>query len=239
MNMSRRWAIALTSDDEIDLKIAREIFKIGEPSVGEITVSATGRVVTVLFSEQLDKLSAASDVADASERFIDAINGICLINDEARSPLQAGAVHARLASGGWDGGTVFASVDFHMTSRITAFALVVGEDGKILPDPQSRQSMWLQTAMMDQNAIDVLTYLRGTPDWFLLYKAYEAMRADGGPAAGWPDTNRFSRSANIHRHFAGHSAAKQTPDKPFVPMQLNEAIGFVRSLARLWLDSKV
>jgi hypothetical protein len=71
-----------------------------------------------------------------------------------------------------------------------------------------------------------------------LYKAYEVMDEDGGSVSGWPDTGRFTRSVNIHRHFSGHSSAKQKPNKPFVPMSQQEATDFVRSLATVWLKSK-
>jgi hypothetical protein len=234
MNASRRWAVALASHDGIDLKLARVLFEIGEPQVGEIIVF-TGRVETALFSDQFDAMTDASVVADASSPMIDAINGICFIHDAARSPLVRGGVHARLPNGEWSGGTAFASSEMRGRSRAVAFSAALDKDGI----SQSRQSVWLQNAMKDENALDVLTYLRGTPDWFLLYKAYEAMRADGGSAAGWPDTGRFSRSANLHRHFAGHPAAKHTPSKPFVAMELKEATNFVRSLATIWLNSKV
>jgi hypothetical protein len=237
MNASRRWAVALTSDDDIDLKIARALFKIGEPKVGEITVF-TGRVATALFSDQFDTMTDASVVADASSPIIDAINGICFIHDAARSPLRRGGIHERLSNGDWGGGTAFAIGEMRGRSRAVAFGAALDKDGNVLANPQSQQSVWLQNAVKDENVRDALAYLRGTPDWFLLYKAYETMKKDGGPAV-WPDTERFSRSANIHRHFSGHPSAKQTPNKPFVPMDLNEATSFIRSLATTWLNSKV
>jgi len=236
MEVSRRWAVSLSSDDAIDLKIARALFEIGDPHVGEIKVF-TGRLETALFSDQFEAMSAALDVADASATIIDAINGICFVHDPDRSPLRCNAVHERLASGDWGGGTAFSTVTISAKVRVTAFAGVRDKDGNVrLPSP-SRQSIWLQNAMKNDSALDILSYIRGTPDWFLLYKAYEAMRVDRG-AARWPDTDRFTRSANVRRHFSGHPSAKQTPDKPFVPMDLAEATGFIRSLATLWFDSK-
>jgi hypothetical protein len=238
MKTPRRWAVSLASDNAIDLKIARALFEIGDPQVGEIKV-LTDRLETALFSDQFEKMSAALDVADASTPIIDAINGICFILDPARSPLRRSGVHECLPTGEWGGGTVFASVAISLgNARVTAFASVVDKDGNVQAPPQSRQSVWLQNAVKDAHALDVLAYIRETPDWFLLYKAYETMKTDEGAAAGWPDTGGFSRSANIHRHFSGHSSAKQTPGKPFVPMELGEATDFVRSLATQWLNSK-
>jgi hypothetical protein len=80
MEVSRRWAVSLAYDDAIDLKIARALFEIGDPQVGEIKVF-TGRLETALFSDQFEKMSAALDVADASTPIIDAINGIYFIHD--------------------------------------------------------------------------------------------------------------------------------------------------------------
>jgi hypothetical protein len=237
MKASRRGAVALASDEAIDLKVAGALFEIGEPQVGEIKVF-TGRIETALFSDQFDEMSVASDVAEASNPIIDAINGVCFIHDAARSPLRRGGVHERLANGDWDGGIALVTATMRGKSRAAAFSAILDKDGNVQTNPQSRQSVWLQNAMKDESAFDVLAYLRGTPDWFLLYQAYEAMRADGGTAAGWPDTGRFARSANIRRHFSGHSSARQTPDKAFVPMELGEATNFVRSLATLWLNSK-
>jgi hypothetical protein len=238
MEVPRRWAVALASEDKIDLKKARILFRIGKPQVGEIKV-VTGRLETALFSEQFEDMSEAWDVAQASTPIIDAINGICFIHDFDRSPLRRSGVHGRLQTGEWDAGTIFASATMSLgIMRATAFASAIDKHGIVIEPPQSQQSVWLQSALKDESALDVLAYLRGTPDWFLLYKAYEAMRADGDNAAGWPDTGRFTRSANIRRHFSGHSSAKQTPDKPFVPMELGEATNFVRSLATLWLNSK-
>lgn len=236
---NKRWAVALASDDVLDLKIARAAFELGDPRVAEIEVF-TGRLETSLFSDQFEKMSLAADVAEASDSMIDALNGICFIQDSARSPLRRSGVHERRADGKWDGGIAFASVQFSFgNARVVGFAQVVDKDGKVQPNPRSRQSVWLQNALNDERALDVLAYIRGTTDWFPLYKAFEAMRADGGGnSMGWPDTGNFTGSANIRRHFSGHSSAKQAADKPFAPMSLSEGAAFVRSLAAQWLNWK-
>jgi hypothetical protein len=89
----------LASDNATDLKIARALFEIGDAQVSEIKVF-TGRLETVLFSDQFERMSAASSVADASIPIIDAINGICFIHDPVRSPLRSSGVHSRLP-GDW------------------------------------------------------------------------------------------------------------------------------------------
>src|ERR1700686_3924782 len=108
METPRRWAVSLAADNPIDLKIARALFKIGDPRVGEIEIF-TGRLETALFSDQFESLAEALDVSEAASPVIDAINGICFVHDSARSPLKCGAIHERLPDGVWGGGVAFAS----------------------------------------------------------------------------------------------------------------------------------
>jgi hypothetical protein len=204
--------------------------------VAEITIF-TGNPTTALFSSQFEELADAADVDDASASIIDAINGICFIKDSARSPLRRGGVHERLPTGEWGGGKAFATMHAVGRARAVAFAVTLDKDGNVRPSPQTPQSVWLQNAVKEKQALEVLSYVRGTPDWFLLYKAHETMKKGGAPA-NWPDAGRFTQSANIHRHFSGHSSARQSRKKPFVPMSLREATDFVRSLATLWFASK-
>jgi hypothetical protein len=144
METNRRWAVALASDEEIDLKIARALFGIGDSHVTEIKVFA-GRLETALFSDQFEMLSNASDVADASIPIIDAINGICLIHDPARSPLRRSGVHERLSTGEWDGGTAFATVAISGRSRAVAFSASLDKNGNVQPPPQARQGIGSKT----------------------------------------------------------------------------------------------
>jgi hypothetical protein len=89
----------------------------------------------------------------------------------------------------------------------------------------------------------VLTFLRGEPDWFDLYKAFELMRDDinnrigqhNQTQIGWPEKremNSFSESAQVHRH----SPAKWGRYDLGTAMPLNDARKFVRSLTKTWLD---
>ena len=55
--------------------------------------------------------------------------------------------------------------------------------------------VWMTEATRDDTLADVLTFLRGEPDWFDLYKAFELMRDDVNSKLGqnkyeqmgWPD----------------------------------------------------
>jgi hypothetical protein len=218
--------------------MARALFEIGEPKIGEIKLSGD-RAETALFSDQFEGMSDAIDVAEASAPIIDAINGICFIHDSARAPLRRSRVHRRLLTGDWDSGTIFASAAQSLgMSRAVAFGQAIDKDGNVIIQ-QSRQSIWLQHAVKDERTLDVLAYIRGTPDWFILYKAYEAMKADGGgPATGWPDSSRFRQSANIRRHFSGHPSSRQIPGKPFVRWSCKkQPISFVRSRHYGWTQN--
>jgi hypothetical protein len=113
-------------------------------------------------------LPTALDVADASTPILDAINGICFIHDPARSPLRRSGVHTHLANGDWDGGMAFASATISGKARVAAFSAILDKDGNVQTPPQSRQSIWLQNAVKNEGTLDVLAYIRGTPDWFLL-----------------------------------------------------------------------
>ena len=88
-----------------------------------------------------------------------------------------------------------------------------------------------------------MTFLRGEPDWFDLYKAFELMRDDINSKLGqnkygqmgWPDkktADEFSESAQVYRH----SRAKWPEGYDLsTAMKSDEAREFIQSLARTWL----
>ena len=95
----------------------------------------------------------------------------------------------------------------------------------------------------DDTLADVLTFLRGEPDWFDLYKAFELMRDDINrrlgrhryEQMGWPDkkiVDEFSESAQVYRH----SRVKWGRFDLSTAMKFDNARAFVQSLARKWLD---
>jgi len=58
---------------------------------------------------------------------------------------------------------------------------LTGSDGKPIPPPPPTPSdaqRWALAAAADDAVANVLSYLRGDPDWFNLYKAFEAVRSD-------------------------------------------------------------
>src|SRR5262249_32580804 len=86
-------------------------------------------------------------------------------------------------------------------------------------------------------------FVRGEPDWFDLYKAFELMRDDINSKLGqnkyeqmgWPDKKTvdvFSESAQVYRH----SRAKWPEGYHLITaMKSDEAREFIQSLALAWL----
>ena len=98
-------------------------------------------------------------------------------------------------------------------------------------------------ATRDDTVADVLTFLRGEPDWFDLYKAFELMRDDVNhrigqhkyEQMGWPpkkDVNGFAESAQVHRH----SRVKWGRYDLSTAMTFADAKRFLQRLAKIWLD---
>jgi hypothetical protein len=91
---------------------------------------------------------------------------------------------------------------------------------------------------------DVLSYLRGTPDWIALYKAYEAMNKDvnalksgKGPVSGWPSQTKisaFRREAQLHRHSKAWCDANGITNTG--AFSFNDASTLVRSMIKVWLE---
>lgn len=237
------WAVALEGH-QFDVEDARVLFGDQREGIQIASINISpDRRPTVLMADDLDDLNEPAQVLDAAQRIVDHLNGILFIMDSKRQPLSAGAAYRRMPDGNWDRGTtVLGAALFENRSRVHFAAVALSSDGTPIPSPPMPQVTWLREAGLDDVVGDVLTYLRGTPDWFDLYKAFERMRDDinrrlGGQhrthEIGWPDFDDFTEAANVHRH----SPAKWGRYDPSnAPMSLNEARGFVQKLVQTWLD---
>jgi hypothetical protein len=130
----------------------------------------------------------------------------------------------------------------HFRMKINPVTILInGIPRKAQPPAEAK---WLAKASSDDVVADVLSYLRGRPDWFDLYKAFERMRDDINRALGrqhrqtqmgWPaktQLDTFQLSANVYRH----SPVKWDLFNPSTAMPLEDAAAFIRRLARIWLD---
>jgi hypothetical protein len=95
--------------------------------------------------------------------------------------VQPGAVYERREDGRWSAGTIFAKMAaFEARDRFYAAAVILQAPGSPPPSPAPPppHMVWMTEATRDDTLADVLTFLRGEPDWFDLYKAFELMRDD-------------------------------------------------------------
>jgi hypothetical protein len=239
-----RWAIALEGD-AFDIEDARDLFaQPGHVIQVRIIEVAPDRNPTVLFAKEFESLSNSSEVFESSSRIFDFLNGIMFVRDVARKPLRPGAVHERREDGRWSGGTQYAKAVRAGRGRARASAEVLrGPDSSPQPAPPAPHTIWMTEATQDNTLADVLTFLRGEPDWFDLYKAFELMRDDINhklgqhkyEQMGWPakpKLDEFSESAQVHRH----SRLKWGRFDLRTAMDFDKARLFVRSLAQTWLN---
>jgi hypothetical protein len=240
-----RWAVALEGD-AFDIENARDLFAGHDEIQVRVIEVASDRKPTVLFAKDFESLSNNSEVFEASQRLFDFLNGIMFVRDVGRKPLHPGAVHERQKDGRWSAGTSFVKMAlFEGRDRLFAAAVVLQAPGSppVPPPPLPPHAIWMTEATRDDTLADVLTFLRGKPDWFDLYKAFELMRDDinrrlgqhNYEEMGWPDKpklDEFSESAQVHRH----SRVKWGRFNLSNAMEFDKASSFVQSLARRWLD---
>jgi hypothetical protein len=238
-----RWAAALEGEP-FDLEDARNLYGSGT-EVRVCTIEVLGnRTPTVLVADEFQQLNDASAVLEKAQQIGDILNGVLFVRDRNRSPIRVGAVHERMPDGVWSGGTVFARLNGVVgRSRVKGYAAVLMLEGSPAPPPPPPppHTVWMEAARGDDAIADTLTYLRGQPEWFDLYKAFETIRADfdnkNGSSPNWPSKNdigRFSANAQRMRHSNEWCVKKGISNVP--PMSLEEARDFVRSLAQAWLE---
>ena len=90
---------------------------------------------------------------------------------------------------------------------------------------------------------DVLSYLRGTPDWIALYKAYEAMNKDVNALKPERDPSPDGRRKQELAHFDGRRSYTDIQRLGVTQMEsLAQALSFsdastlVRSMIKVWLE---
>jgi len=189
--------------------------------------------------QEFELLEEVAEVYDAAERMLLPINAVLYLEDPLRKPLAISSVH-RHDSGNWSVAIFAESASFRLRG-----AKARGQAGSLgAPLPPTPQSIWVQRGLTEEIVADVLSYLRGTPDWIALYKAYEVMNRDvesltpvKGPVAGWPpkaQISAFTRDAQLHRHSRAWCDKKGI--KSAGAMTFNDASVLVRSMIRAWIE---
>jgi hypothetical protein len=212
-----RWAAELIGN-EFDLSGACDVFENSENVRVKKFQLVTGRAATMLMAMEFESCSSAMEVNNSTGPTVDFLNGILFVTDQAREPVRTNAIYERQSDGNWGNGIGFGSVRFAASARMRARAFVA-------PGTVSPQEKWMNGAMSDQIANDVLTYLRGEPDWFELYKAHETIGAAKG---------KFTQTAQAARH--SEEWCRQNGIRKY--MTIEEAREHVRSLVRDWLNSR-
>lgn len=234
-----RIAVALEGD-EFDLEDACDAFPLGGGAVQVCRIVIPPSEKYVLLSGVLNELTDESEIARMSQRLIDLVNGVLFVDNPVRQPIRHQGIHHRQSANGNWGVTI---------NVPTAFAR--GRAGKIglaqKTAPTEQQSQ-ICLALSDEVVMEVLTYLRDTPDWLDLYKAHETMKADlsvrlgpeGQKIVGWPakKIKIFTEVANGARHGKQSERVREKRQrKGESVMSLPEARQFVRELCQLWLKS--
>lgn len=163
---NQRWAVELQGE-QFDLDDVRKLLVSGPFRASHLEIN--GIKYTALFADELEHLKASGDVAEAARHIVDLVNGVLFLHDTARSPLAIGKVFERTPSG-WQP-IVHLAANFVCIDRMRA-QISVSTGGR--PQHTSPQELeWLQLADQDDVVADILTFLKGKPDWFELYKAFE------------------------------------------------------------------
>jgi hypothetical protein len=234
---SGRWAVRLLGD-AIDLGAASELFGDGCQIVRNNVLPDVKEIV--LQADEFRLLQNSTEVYNAAERILVALNAVLYLEDPARKPLAISSVHERSDNGNWNTTVFVESASFRV--RSATIHIHAGSIGAA--QPPTPQSTWAQIGLSDEIVADTLSYLRGTPDWIALYKAYEAMNKDvtalksrKGPISGWPSQSQisaFTRDAQLHRRSTSWCAKHGITGTG--AMIFDDASALVRSMIKTWIE---
>jgi len=254
-----RWAVGLKGH-QFDLADARALFAVDYRFRVTGITGPTGTPATVLMADELEQETSENAVQIRAGRLVDLLNAALFLRDAARQPVESdGAIFE------WDQGRQ----DWrrHICVRLVGVAArgragnitatAVRADGSAVPQPPPTPSdaqRWALAAVADDPVADVLSYLRGQPDWFNLYKAFEAVRDDVSARAKAPkrskptkkknrrgppiwvetilggdkdEAQNLYQNCNWHRHHKAETPARM--------LTIEEARGQLATLVKLWL----
>ncbi len=169
-------------------------------------------------------------------KIVTTVAGILFSMDCDTQPLEIKHIRERNAAGDWGGVHFNAGAgEIYVRGRTNFWGA------------EKQQSLSPSFALMadtDDVVMEVLHFLRRSPDWFDLYAAFERMRHDintglnkqkATAEIGWPsdrEQDYFTESSNVYRH----SKAKWGRYSPANAMPLREARQFVSDCLSKWLS---
>jgi len=223
---------------EFDLETLVDLFKAGDPGVGQDSSEGYFLESSALVdsSDQLDQ--------GAAQALLRRVNGIARAADQSFRPVRLRGRYT--APDGTTSVVIFADV---AEGRSRAFAGTVLINGVAPPEPPPKGPRYARLADQDADVADILRVL-GQPDpldWYDVYKVWEIVEhAVGGAkqvvARGWAskaDAERFTASANhpgISGDEARHARMKGAPGADRT-MLMSEADSWIRRLAATWIES--
>lgn len=238
------WSVVLEGHP-FDLADACDAFPRPGPLVVEVVTDLRDGPRTVLSSDEFANAADSAEVFRTGQRLLDRLNGALFVLRPTREPLGLPGTIVERRADGTVGVHAFLQVQ-GVVIRSRAGDVKLGYSAE--PQDQQRelpQARWVRDSDSDDALTDVLSFLRGQPDWFDLYKAFETMRADvnrctdrlpEAPAFRWPARpalNHFQMSAQVHRH-----SPSKWPNGMTVhdAMPLNDARRFIAALFLSWVE---
>jgi hypothetical protein len=225
------WSIELLGEPE-DLDEALRLSGSDDPSITRI--DRHGRSAVVLKASKFESMTDPWQVQEAANVILSRLNGILYLSNRRRKPLRfVGGPEYNPPEGR---GTVY------LLPETAVFVIESGGAGRAELS-SSVAEQWLGAAGADDIVDEVLSLLRGEPDWTALYGAFELMkenrsRRGSKHALDWPneEAQRFSDTANLFRHSKlSRTGQKKSGRTHFEPMKPAEATDFIRELAIKWL----
>ena len=195
-------------------------------------------------NEHLDRLNGYAGLMDAGYRRVLLRNKFVRDGNPAQVHL---VVHdeVRLRD------SVTAVIPTTADARLGAFDATVQSDGVPLQPSPSEGPSHMRRAASDKDVDDLLALVGKAErlSWSELYKVFEIIRdsvgrgGDGLVKTGWTtkaELSAFTGSADHHLVSGIHEGrhARQSGGPPKRTMTLDEAQGYIRDLARRWLDSR-
>ena len=226
-----RWAVELNGS-EADREAWRMLLKPPfDPFIEEIKDQRGGYLA--LRSSAFDGIATSAEVHQAAKQLVATLNVTFSILWD--TDLVTDGAIVEFVPGGAARRHQYLEVgvgSFRLRGGPVQFSAMDSQGNVIeLPPTPSRAQLWMRAAALAPEIGSALRYLRGSPGWVELYKAYEALQGRPNRGISKNEEERFRRIANAkERH---HQNNKHNPHKH--PMELWEA----RALVTRWVSAAI